>query len=486
MWSIAPAMLRQRTHGNYPAPLNIMESVFEGGIVDFDTALRIESRYFANLVVGQTSKNLIGSLWFQLNRVNKGESRPDGCERRQVQKLGVLGAGMMGAGIANVSAQAGMEVVLKDVSQENADAGKTHAEKELQKRVKRGKMTEKEARDVLERITATADPQALTGCDFVIEAVFEDRDLKARVTEETEAVMDETGVFGSNTSTLPITGLATASKRPEKFIGVHFFSPVEKMPLVEIIVGEKTDDETLARAFDYVQQIKKTPIVVNDSRGFYTSRVFGTYVNEGLALLKEGQHPRAIEMAGLKAGMPVGPLALSDEVSLSLQLHIMDQTRKDYEAEGKEYPKPPGEDVVRKMVEALDRPGKKAGKGFYDYPENGKKSLWPALTEHFPLAESPLSEQDMIDRMLYVQANETARCYQEKVVTAVPDANIGSIFGWGFAPFHGGTLQYINSVGGTRAFVERSRELAEKHGERFEPAQVLVDMAEKGENFPAR
>ncbi len=486
MWAIAPSMLNQKTHGNYPAPRNIMSCVFEGGLVDFDTALKIESRYFAELVVGQVSKNMIGTLWYQLNKLNQGESRPEGVERSKVKKLGVLGAGMMGAGIASVSAQVGIEVVLKDVSMEGAEAGKAHAEKELQKRVKRNRMTEKEAREVLERITPTDKADDLAGCDFIIEAVFEDRDLKAKVTKETEAVMDKTGVFGSNTSTLPITGLAKASERADQFIGVHFFSPVEKMPLVEIIVGEQTSQETLARAFDYVQKIKKTPIVVNDSRGFYTSRVFGTYVMEGIAMLAEGQHPRAIEMAGLKAGMPVGPLALEDEVSLSLALHVITQTRKDFEAEGKPYQAHPGEAVVQKMVAELDRPGKRAGKGFYDYPENGKKHLWPGLAEHFPLAKQQLSQQEMIDRILYAQANETARCYQEGVVTEVADANIGSIFGWGFAPFQGGTLQYINSVGGPKVFVERAKELASEYGDRFAPAQVLIDMADKGEKFTVK
>ncbi|WP_353253925.1 3-hydroxyacyl-CoA dehydrogenase NAD-binding domain-containing protein [Salinisphaera sp. PC39] len=486
MWAIAPSMLNQRTHGNYPAPLNIMSAVFEGGLVDFDTACKIESRYFAELVVSREAKNMIGTLWYQLNKINRGESRPDGHERTQVKKLGVLGAGMMGAGIAYVSAKVGIQVVLKDVDQEAAERGKAYSENLEDKAIKRGRSTPQKKRELLDRILPTGDANDLEGCDLVIEAVFEDRELKGKVTEETEAVMDPKGVFGSNTSTLPITGLAKRSSRPDQFIGIHFFSPVEKMPLVEIIVGEQTDDETLARAFDYVQQIKKTPIVVNDSRGFYTSRCFGTYVMEGVALLAEGQHPRAIEQAGLKAGMPVGPLALEDEVSLSLGLHVMEQTRKDMEAEGKEYKPHPADAVIRKMVEELDRPGKKAGKGFYEYPENGKKHLWPGLAEHFPLADKQLSQQEMIDRMMFAQANETARCVEEGVVTEVADANIGSIFGWGFAPFHGGTIQYINSIGGTERFVARARELAAAYGERFQPAKLLEDMAAKGENFPAR
>lgn len=486
MWAVAPAMLNQRIHGNYPAPLNIMSAVFEGGLVDFETGLKIESRYFAELVVSQVAKNMIGTFWYQLNKLNKGESRPDGQEHRQVEKLGILGAGMMGAGIAYVSAKAGIEVVLKDVDREAAERGKAYSEKLEDKAIKKGRSTPQKKREILERIHPTDEAGDLEGCDFVIEAVFEDRDLKGKVTEETEGVMDPKGVFGSNTSTLPITGLAKRSSRPEQFIGVHFFSPVEKMPLVEIIVGEKTNDETLARAFDYVQQIKKTPIVVNDSRGFYTSRCFSTYVMEGIALLAEGQHPHAIEVAGLKAGMPVGPLALEDEVSLSLALHVMNQTRKDFEAEGREYPGHPGEAVIRKMVEELDRPGKKAGKGFYDYPEGGKKHLWPGLAEHFPQAKEQLSQQEMIDRMMYAQTNETARCFEEGVVTEVGDANIGSVFGWGFAPFHGGTLQFINSIGGTAKFVERAKELADAYGERFKPAKLLEDMAAKNENFAAR
>ncbi|MCQ4322242.1 3-hydroxyacyl-CoA dehydrogenase NAD-binding domain-containing protein [Stutzerimonas stutzeri] len=486
LWAIAPSMLRQKTHGNYPAPLNILSSVFEGGLVDFDTALKVESRYFAELAVGREAKNMIGTLWYQLNKINRGESRPEGHERRPIKKLGVLGAGMMGAGIAYVSAQAGIEVVLKDVDQASADKGKAYSAQLEDKAIAKGRGSEEKKRQLLERIQATGDDADLAGCDLIIEAVFEDRELKAKVTAEAEAVMEPSGVFGSNTSTLPITGLAQRSSRPHRFIGIHFFSPVEKMPLVEIIVGEQTSDETLARAFDYVQQIRKTPIVVNDSRGFYTSRCFSTYVMEGLALLADGQHPRTIEQAGLAAGMPVGPLALQDEVSLSLALHVMNQTRKDFEAEGKAYREHPGEAVIRTMVEELDRPGKRAGRGFYDYPEGGRKRLWPGLAEHWPVKAEPLSQQEMVDRLLYVQANETARCYEEGVLRSVPDANIGSIFGWGFAPFHGGTLQFINSVGGSRAFIARAHELAEAYGERFAPAQVLVEMAERGEDFPGR
>ena len=427
---------------------------------------------------------MINTLWYQLNSINRGESRPDGIERSKVSKLGVLGAGMMGAGIAYVSAKVGIEVVLLDMKQEAADKGKAYSEGLMDKAIKRGKATPADKSALLDRITATTDFNDLEGCDLVIEAVFEDRQIKADVTAKTEAVIPATATFASNTSTLPITGLAKASQRPEQFIGLHFFSPVDKMPLVEIIKGEKTSAETLAKGFDYVQQIKKTPIVVNDSRGFYTSRVFATYPMEGLALLAEGQHPRAIEVAGQQAGMPVGPLALQDEVSLSLSLHIIEQTKKDFAAEGKDYQGHPAESVIEKMVRELGREGKKTGKGFYDYPEQGSKALWSELTKHFPTAAEQLDQQTMIERMLFAQANEAARCFEENVVTSVADANIGSIFGWGFAPFQGGALQFINAYG-VEAFVARAHALADRFGERFRPAESLQRMASEQQRFAA-
>ncbi|MDR3419500.1 MAG: 3-hydroxyacyl-CoA dehydrogenase NAD-binding domain-containing protein [Nevskia sp.] len=482
MWAIAPSMADAKSYGNYPALTNIMSCVFEGGIVDFDTGCRVESRYFADLVVSQVSKNMIGSLWFQLNAINKGKSRPEGFDKSTVKKLGILGAGMMGAGIAYVSAKAGMDVVLLDTSQEAAEKGKSYSAGLLDKAIKKGRETAAGKSALLERIRATTEFKDLEGCDLVIEAVFEDRAIKADVTKKTEAVIPSTAVFASNTSTLPITGMAQASVRPDQFIGLHFFSPVDKMPLVEIIVGAKTSKATLAKGFDYVQQIKKTPIVVNDSRGFYTSRAFATYIMEGMALLLDGQHPRSIEMAGLQAGMPVGPLALHDEVSLSLSMHVMEQTRKDFAAEGRAYVGHPGEAVMVKMAKELDRPGKKAGKGFYEYPANGQKSIWPELTRHFPLSKQQMSQQEMMERLMFAQANEAARCYEEKVVMTVADANIGSIFGWGFAPHQGGALQYINAYGVAR-FVKRAEELAAKYGPRFKPAAVLLDMAGSGKTF---
>jgi len=485
MLAIAPSMATAKSQGNYPAVTNIMSCVYEGGIVDFENGCRIESRYFANLVVSQVSKNMIGTLWFQLNSINKGKSRPEGLPKAKTTKVGILGAGMMGAGIAYVSAKVGIECVLLDSTIEAAERGKAYSAGLLDKAIKKGRETPAGKGVFLDRIKATTDYADLAGCDLVIEAVFEDRAIKADVTKKTEAVLGADVVFASNTSTLPITGLAKAHSKAENFIGLHFFSPVDKMPLVEIIMGEKTSKETLAKGFDYVQQIKKTPIVVNDSRGFYTSRSFATYVNEGLALLAEGQHPRSIEMAGLKAGMPVGPLALQDEVSMSLSLHVMEQTRKDYADEGKTYTASASEPVVLKMVKELDRPGKKAGKGFYDYPEagtKGEKKLWTGLAQAFPLADVQMSQQEMIDRMMFAQANEAARCFEEKVVLTVADTNIGSIFGWGFAPHQGGALQFINAYGVAK-FVKRAEELAGKYGPRFTPAALLVKMAAEGKHF---
>ena len=482
VFSIAPAMANQKSHGNYPAITHILSSVFEGCLTDIDNGLKIESRYFVACALSDVSTNMINTLWTQLNNIKKGQSRPEGFERSKVSKVGILGAGMMGAGIAYVSAKAGMDVVLLDTSIEGAEKGKNYSTKLLDKAISRGRSTAEKKQALLDKIKTTTAYEDLEGCDLIIEAVFEDIDVKAACTRNAEAVIPETAVYASNTSTLPITELAKASKRPNQFIGLHFFSPVDKMPLVEIIVGEETDDATLAKGFDYVGQIAKTPIVVNDSRGFYTSRVFGTYVSEGIAMLAEGIHPRSIEVAGLKAGMPMPPLALQDEVSLSLSLHVMQQTKRALEAEGKTFTAHPAMPVVEKMVNELGREGKKVGKGFYDYPENGEKRLWPELTNLYPTKEDQPSQQDLVDRLLYVQANETAKCYEENVVRSVADANVGSIFGWGFAPNQGGTLQFINSVG-VKKFVERSRELAATYGERFEPANILVEMAEKGQEF---
>ncbi|MCS7478223.1 3-hydroxyacyl-CoA dehydrogenase NAD-binding domain-containing protein [Umezawaea endophytica] len=454
----APAVLRKKTHGAYPAPEKILAAAVEGALVDFETALQIEGRYFLELASGQVSKNMITAFWFQLNEINAGGSRPSGVERRKTTKVGVLGAGMMGAGIAEVSAKAGIEVVLKDVTLEAASKGAAG----------------------IVGITPTDSDADLGGCDLIIEAVFENRELKGKVLPAAEAAALPDAVIASNTSTLPITGLATAVTDPEKFIGLHFFSPVQKMRLVEIIRGEKTSDETLAKAFDYVLQIGKTPIVVNDSRGFYTSRTFGTYVTEAVTMVAEGVRPALIENMARKMGMAVGPLAVSDEVTLTLQLKIRDQTLADdpsLAALGEH----PAYRVIQELVE-LGRPGKAGGAGFYEYPVGGKKFLWPELVTRYVREDAGVAEQDVADRLLFVQSLETVRCLDEGVLTSARDANIGSIFGFGFAPWSGGTLQFVNSYG-LRAFVERADYLADSYGERFRPPASLRDRAGRGEGF---
>lgn len=474
--AIAPAMLRDKTKGCYPAPEAIMAAAVEGAQVDVDTALRIESRYFTHLTVGQISKNMIGTFWHGLNAIKSGASRPADIAKWQATKVGVLGAGMMGAGIAYSTAIKGIPVVLKDVSVENAEKGKAYSQKLLDKRVSQGRMSAEKRDQVLALITATANATDLQGCDLIIEAVFENQELKAKVTQEAEQYLAQGGIFASNTSTLPITGLATASKDAKNFIGLHFFSPVDKMQLVEIIKGKQTSAETLAKAYDFVQQIAKTPIVVNDSRGFFTSRVFGTFVQEGMRLLAEGVHPAKIEMAALKAGMPVGPLAIQDEVSLTLSEHVASETRKALQAEGKYLPKTPVDEVVHTMIHELNRKGKAAGAGFYDYPENSKKHLWDGLSRW--TKENDISEQEMIDRFLFVQALDTLRCYEEGVLESVVDANVGSIFGIGFAPWTGGAIQFLNQNGVEKS-LQRAEQLAAKYGERFTPPQLLRDQAQK-------
>ena len=478
MLAIAPAMLRDKTKGCYPAPEAIMAAAVEGAQVDVDTALTIESRYFTYLATGQVSKNMIGTFWHGMNAIKAGASRPKDIAKWQASKVGVLGAGMMGAGIAYSTAIKGIPVVLKDVSVENAEKGKAYSQKLLDKKVSQGRMTAEKRDQVLSLITATASAEDLKGCDLIIEAVFENQELKAKVTQEAEAFLVEGGVMASNTSTLPITGLANASKDQANFIGLHFFSPVDKMQLVEIIKGKNTSAETLAKAYDYVQQIGKIPIVVNDSRGFFTSRVFGTFVQEGLRLLHEGVHPARIEMAALKAGMPVGPLAIQDEVALTLSEHVANETRKALQAEGKDLPRSGADDVIQTMIHTFDRKGKAAGAGFYDYPEGGKKHLWEGLN-HWK-QDVDISEQEMIDRFLFVQSLDTLRCYEENVLESIIDANIGSIFGIGFAPWTGGAIQFLNQYGLDQA-VQRANELEAKYGERFKAPQRLVESVPSGQ-----
>ena len=468
MLVVAPAMIKKQTRGLYPAPEAIMACMVEGLQVDLPTALRIESRYLAKLMTGINARAMINTFFFNLNAIKSGQSRPAGMARYKPVKVGLLGAGMMGAGIAFAQARKGIATVLKDVSQEKADAGKAYSAKLTQTRVDKGRMNADDQQKILDRIHATGNASDLKDCDLIIEAVFENREHKAKVTQEAEPLLAVTGFFASNTSTLPISGLARASAAPEKFIGIHFFSPVDKMKLVEIIRGKQTSDETVARAFDYVQAIGKMPIVVNDSRGFFTSRVFGTFVMEGVAMLGEGIPAPAIENAGIQCGMPVGPLAVLDETALSLSLHVMEQTRSDFAAEGKTYAATPGELLVANMVKVHQRPGRAGGAGFYEYPTDKgiKKFLWPQLKPLFEKPDAKWNITDLKDRLLYRQAIETARCLSESVLSSVHDANIGSIFGIGFPAWTGGAMQFIYGMG-IDAFVKRADELAAKFGAGF-------------------
>jgi 3-hydroxyacyl-CoA dehydrogenase/enoyl-CoA hydratase/3-hydroxybutyryl-CoA epimerase len=473
-----PALLKKQLKGApMPAPRAILDAAVEGAQVDFDTASRIESRYFTQLVTGQVAKNMIQAFFLDLQSINGGGSRPEGIAKQEIRKIGVLGAGMMGAGIAYVSAKAGFEVVLKDVDIEAAQRGKGYSEKIEAKALERGKTTQERSDALLARITPTADAADFAGVDFVIEAVFESVELKHKVFQEIEDIVEPNALLGSNTSTLPITGLAAGVKRQEDFIGIHFFSPVDKMPLVEIIKGEKTSDEALARVFDYTLAIGKTPIVVNDSRGFFTSRVIGTFVNEALAMLGEGVAPASIEQAGSQAGYPAPPLQLSDELNLELMHKIAVASRKGIEDAGGTYEAHPAEAVVEKMIE-IGRPSRLKGAGFYEYADGKRVGLWSGLKETFNSGTTELPLQDMIDRMLFAEALETQKCIDEGVLTTTADANIGSIMGIGFPPWTGGSAQYI--VGyegpagvGKEAFVARAKELAARYGERFEPPASL-------------
>lgn len=473
-----PALLRKQLKGApMPAPRAILAAAVEGAQVDFDTATRIESRYFVSLVTGQTAKNMIQAFFLDMQTINGGGSRPDGIAKQEIKKVGVLGAGMMGAGIAYVSAKAGFEVVLKDVTLEAAERGKGYSERIEAKALERGRTTKEKSDALLARITPTADAADLKGVDFVIEAVFENQELKHKVFQEIEDIVEPNAILGSNTSTLPITGLATGVKRQEDFIGIHFFSPVDKMPLVEIIKGEKTSDEALARVFDYTLAIGKTPIVVNDSRGFFTSRVIGTFVNEALAMLGEGVPAASIEQAGSQAGYPAPPLQLSDELNLELMQKIATETRKAAEATGATYEPHPAEAVVNKMIE-IGRPSRLKGAGFYEYVDGKRVGLWPGLADTFGSGKVDIPLQDMIDRMLFAEALETQKCIDEGVLTSTADANIGSIMGIGFPPYTGGSAQFIvgyqGELGvGKKAFVARAKQLAERYGERFNPPASL-------------
>ncbi|PJM92550.1 3-hydroxyacyl-CoA dehydrogenase NAD-binding domain-containing protein [Streptomyces sp. CB01373] len=481
-----PASLRKQTNGApYPAPRNILAAAVEGAQVDFETAQVIEARYFVELAAGQTSKNMIQAFFFDLQAVNSGASRPQGVEPRQVRKVAVLGAGMMGAGIAYACARAGIEVVLKDVSAEAAAKGRGYSEKLCAKAVAKGRTSQEKADAVLARITPTAEVADLAGCDAVIEAVFEDPALKHKVFQEIEQVVAPDALLCSNTSTLPITLLAEGVERQADFIGLHFFSPVDKMPLVEIIRGECTGDEALARAFDLVRQINKTPIVVNDSRGFFTSRVIGQFINEGVAMVGEGIEPASVEQAAAQAGYPAKVLSLMDELTLTLPRKIRAESRRAVEEAGGAWTPHPADAVVDRMVDEFGRTGRSGGAGFYDYAEDGSRTgIWPGLREHFSKPGYEIPFRDMQERMLFAEALDTVRLLEEGVLTSVADANIGSVLGIGFPGWTGGVLQYVNGYeGGLPGFVARARELAGRYGERFAPPALLVAKAEKGEPF---
>jgi 3-hydroxyacyl-CoA dehydrogenase/enoyl-CoA hydratase/3-hydroxybutyryl-CoA epimerase len=475
-FSAANALQRAKTYGNYPALDAIQSVVYRGMLVPIDTALRIEAKSFVKLLLDPRARNMVRTQFINLQQANKLARRPTAVARKRFSRIGVLGAGLMGSGIAHVAARAGIDVILLDVNEEAAARGLDHIRRQQQTAVERGRIGETEARAIIARVQPTADYARLADADLVIEAVFENREVKAEVTRRAEAVLGGDAVFASNTSTLPITGLAQASKRPERFIGLHFFSPVERMPLVEVIRGKRTSEEALAWSMDFVRQIGKTPIVVNDSRGFYTSRVFGTYTREAVLMLAEGVKPALIENGGKAAGMPMAPLALCDEVAISLIHHITVQTAKDL---GDKYQATAADRLIAEMVERQNRPGRRGGKGFYDYPPDGPKRLWPGLSRLAPVAETQPSLDEVKTRFLGIQALEAARCLEENVVTEPADADVGALLGWGFAPWTGGPLSYIDMLG-TGPFVELCDGLAQQHGARFLPNLMLRDLARRG------
>ncbi|GLV27699.1 3-hydroxyacyl-CoA dehydrogenase [Sphingobium sp. TomTYG75] len=476
MVGAVPMTLKQ-TQRNMNAPVALLSAVYEGALLPFDRAIRVESKYFAKVAAEPQAANMIRSLFVNKNAAERGARRPKDQPKAPTKKLAMLGAGMMGAGIATVAAQAGMEVMLFDRDLAYAEKGKAHVEDVLKKRLGRGMTPEKMA-ETLARVTPTTDYAALAGADFVIEAVFEDVAIKAEVTKKLEEVLGSDVIFGSNTSTLPITKLANAWSKPANFIGIHFFSPVEKMPLVEIILGKETGPAAIAKALDFVSQIKKTPIVVNDSRGFYTSRCFGTYVQEGVEMVAEGINPALIENAGRQLGMPVGPLAVGDEVSIELGHKIVVAAQKEL---GDAYVAQPSDAVMARMVE-LGRLGRKSAKGWYDYPEGDKKHLWPGLEDMFPRAAVQPDVEEVKERLLYRQLVECARCYEEGVLETVEDGDLGAIFGWGFAPWTGGPFSHMDTVGIGHVVAVLER-LAARHGDRFAPTLQLQDMAASGVAF---
>lgn len=478
-YSLWTGKLAAKTRHNYPAPIANLDVVFEGTLLPFDRALALESKRFAQLLTDPVARNIVRTSFVNKGLADRLARRPEGIAKSEISRIGVLGGGLMGSGIAYVGASGGLEVVLLDIDEENAAKGKAYSEKLLATAVERGRRSREQADAILARIRPTADYADLAGCELVIEAVFEDRAIKADVTRRAEAVLADDAIFASNTSTLPISSLAEASSRPERFIGLHFFSPVDKMPLIEVIRGEQTSDETLARALDAVARLKMTPILVNDSRGFYTSRVFQTFIHEGMQMLEDGVEPALIENAAKIAGMPMGPLALLDEVTISLPWKVVQQS---IDALGDAYTMPSSAAVMRRMLEQFDRPGRRAGGGFYDYPDDGPKRLWPGLAEAWPPAPVQPMAAELGTRFLYIQALETARCLEEGVLTHAADGDLGAVMGWGFPLYTGGTLSLIDTVG-VKAFVDECDRLARCYGERFRPSAWLRERAASGTPF---
>ena len=479
-FSVASPMALQQTKGNYPAVSAILSCMYEGSIVPIDTALRIESKYITKLMMGATSKNMIRTLFLNKNAADKGAGRPEGIPPQDIKKVGVLGCGLMGAGIAHVTAKAGMEVISLDRNMEEAQKAIAYSQKILDKKVKRGRMSKEAADAFLERITPTDDYNMLKDVDLIIEAVFERPDVKADVIKKTEAVIGKDIVFATNTSTLPIGGLAKNSSRPDQYIGMHFFSPVDKMPLLEIIPHEGTGDLALAVALDYNKKIRKTPIIVKDVRGFFTNQVFPPYINEAALMVTEGVSMALIENCAANLGLPIGPLAVSDDTTLKLGYDIMKSTQEDM---GDKYVPTGAEEFIENMVTKWDRGGRRLGAGFYNYDENGKRlDLWKGMTKHYPLAEEQPSAEQVSQRLLYSLVAPSARTYAEGVVPNPQSADLGAIFGLGFPPYTGGPLSYIDTIG-LDAYVATADMLAQRHGARFTPPQLLRDMAKKGETF---
>ncbi|MBE1296960.1 MAG: 3-hydroxyacyl-CoA dehydrogenase [Rhodobacteraceae bacterium] len=478
----ASAMINGKTQGAFPAAKALLSAVYEGALVDFDTALKIEARWFTSVIMNPSSGAMIRSLFLNKEALEKGAVRPKDVTDQRVKKLGVLGAGMMGAGIALVSAQAGMEVVLVDRDQAAADKGKAYTEAYLDKGMKRGKVTAEKKEAMLGLINATPDLEALKGCDLIIEAVFEDPGVKAEMTQKVEAIIPEDCIFASNPSTLPITDLAKASSRPEQFIGIHFFSPVEKMLLVEIIKGKETGDRAVAKALDYVRQIRKTPIVVNDARFFYANRCIIPYINEGLRMITEGVSPVLIDNAARQLGFPVGPIQLNDETSIDLGAKIARATKA---AMGDAYPESPADDLIF-WLEDLGRLGRKSNAGFFDYDEKGKRvEYWKGMQEKYPLAEDQPDLIEVQERLMFAQVLEAVRALEEGVLMDIREGDVGAILAWGFAPWSGGPLSWLDIIG-TPYAAERCDQLTEAYGERFACPPLLREMAEKGQSFYGR